>query len=499
VSAVSDPVRVRFAPSPTGSTHLGNLRTALFDWLLARRTGGRFILRIEDTDQGRFTPGAVEQLQDDMRWLGLDWDEGPDVGGPYGPYIQSQRLDLYHKATERLLAEGRAYYCDCSPERLERVRQEQLARGENPHYDNFCRSRNVPPGENTVVRLHLPDEGLVTFHDAVYGEVSFDNTTLEDLILLKSDGFPTYHLANVVDDHAMAISLVLRGNEWLSSVPWHIHLYAAFGWEPPEYAHLPLIVDIEGRKLKKRLDEIDGVTNTYLEYARMFRVHTLRQKGYLPDAVLNYLAFLGWNPGTTEEIFTPDEIIARFSLDRVSASPSAFDVDRLDWFNRQHLARLTSAERVNLVLPYLRRAYPDDNRFSDSAWVALLVETASDGLTTLQDIVPSTQFIFEAPTNFTGEAKEVLESPSAAPVLVEFLAALPAQNRISLNDAKVLLNKLSQHFKREYGWSGRQVYFPLRSALMGEVHGPPVANIVALLGVDACRCRVQQVTKNLGG
>lgn len=488
------PIRVWFAPSPTGTTHLGNLRTALFNWLLARRFGGQFVLRIEDTDQGRHRSGATEQLQDDMRWLGMDWDEGPDIGGPYGPYIQSQRLDLYHDAINRLLAAGQAYYCDCSLERLEHIRQEQLARGEKQRYDNYCRERTVPPGENTVVRLRVPEEGTVTFHDAVYGNVTFDNNTLGDLILLKSDGFPTYHLANVIDDHEMFISLVLRGNEWLSSVPWHIHLYHAFGWHPPEYAHLPLIVDLQGRKLKKRPEEIDGVTTTYLDYARMFRVHTLREKGYLPNALLNYLAFMGWNPGTTEEVFTPREIIARFSLDRIGPSPSAFDVNRLNWFNRQHLARLTLGELVDHVLSYLRAAYPEDERLNRRDWVSLLVETVRDGLTTLQDIVPFTQFAFTPPTAFVGETKAALEAPSAALVLNEFFTALPTHDQISLDDALALLKNLNQHFKQQHGWSGKQVYVPLRAALIGEVHGPPVANVIALLGISECRSRVQQVT-----
>ena len=487
---VSSP-RLRFAPSPTGITHLGNLRTALFNWLYARQQGGQFILRIEDTDQERRVPGAVERLMDDMRWLGLDWDEGPDVGGPVGPYVQSERLAHYREGAARLLESGAAYYCDCTPQRLARLREEQLARGEMPRYDRHCRARGLGPGPGRVIRFKTPLEGRTTVTDLVRGESTFDNRQLSDPVIMKSDGFPTYHLANVIDDHLMGITHVLRGDEWLSSLPLHVLLYAAFGWQPPIFVHLPLIVDMHGRKLKKRPEELPDVTAEYLAYARLFRVETLRERGYLPEAVLNYLALLGWNPGTEQELFTPQELIAAFRLERISPAPAKFDADRLNWFNRQHLARLDEAALLARGRPFLQAAY-DDPRLEDDGWTAALIAAVREEITTLGDLPAATAWAFHDPVQLDDEAWQALRSDPAAPVLAAFREALPEAGRLTLEEANDLLRGLMRRFRKAHGWSGRQVLFPLRAALTGTVHGPHMAAIVALLDAETMRRRLDR-------
>ena len=302
------PVRVRFAPSPTGLVHAGSIHTAMFDYLYARHTGGQFILRIEDTDVERKVEGAVENMMEALKWLGLDWDEGPDVGGPYGPYYQSQRLHLYKEAAEKFVAQGNAYYCYCSPERLEAMRKEQEARKQPPGYDRLCRSMTAAEraareaaGIKPVIRFKVPLEGQTEFHDLIYGDVVFENKTIDDFVILKSDGYPTYHLANVVDDHAMKISHVIRGEEWISSTPRHLLMYQAFGYTPPQYVHMPVIVGADRAKLSKRRGAI-----SILEY---------RDMGYLPEAMFNFLVLIGWSLDDKTEIMTRQQMVENFSLE----------------------------------------------------------------------------------------------------------------------------------------------------------------------------------------
>src|SRR5918993_441439 len=330
------PVRVRFAPSPTGLLHIGGARTALFNWLLvhgqARREGrdGAFLLRIEDTDRNRYVEGAEEGIVGILRWFGLEWDEGPDVGGPVGPYRQSERTDLYREHAARLLESGHAYRCFCTPERLQRVREEQSARKEAPGYDRFCRDlaveqvkANLAAGLPCSIRFRMPLAGETRVVDLLRGEIVFQNANLEDLILLKSDGYPTYHLANVVDDHLMAISHILRGEEWIPTAPIHVRLYDAFGWDAPQFAHMPLILAPGGGKLSKRHG------STAMEE---FRAH-----GYLPEALMNYLTLLGWSLDGTTEMFSRDDLLETFTLQRVNPSPGTFDYNKLRWFNQQYI------------------------------------------------------------------------------------------------------------------------------------------------------------------
>jgi glutamyl-tRNA synthetase len=323
-------VRVRYAPSPTGAPHIGGFRTALFDWLLARQQGGKFILRIEDTDRSRYVPGSVEGQMESLRWLGLDWDEGPDVGGPHAPYTQSERLDLYHSAARKLIESGGAYECYCSPERLDALRTRQREQSQPTGYDGRCRTdagraeaKREAGDAAPVVRFRMPDAGETVVHDIVRGEVSFQNAKLEDFVILKSDGFPTYHLAHVVDDHDMEITHVIRGEEWLPSAPRHKLINLALGYEVPLYAHVSLILGTDRSKLSKRHG-----AQSVLEY---------RDMGYLPEAVFNFLGLLGWSLDDKTEIISREEFVANFSLGRLLKSPAIFDIEKLNWMNGVYL------------------------------------------------------------------------------------------------------------------------------------------------------------------
>jgi glutamyl-tRNA synthetase len=442
---MTEPAVVRFAPSPTGPPHLGSLRTALFNWLLARATGGRFILRIDDTDRARYSSTAESDMVEALHWLGLSWDEGPDIGGPHAPYRQSERLNSYHAAAEALVSGGFAYH------------------------------RADEPG---VVRLRTPREGSLIWHDLVRGEIAVRYARIpSDPVLVKTDGYPTYHLATVVDDQQMGITHVLRGEEWIPSTPIHLLIWAGLGGTPPQYAHLPLVTDRQGQKLKKR-------DPRYL-------VMPYRQAGFLPQAVMNHLALLGWNPGAEQDIFTPDELVAQFSLARLSGSASAFDEDRLRWFNRQHIARLSPEQLAHLTAPLIRDAYPAAAG-RDDAWLARLVALVHDELATLNDVIPAVQFAFETEA-LTGIAREALASEQAVPVLTALRAALLAADKLDSGTSGGLFRELREQLKSAHGWSGRAVMFPARAALTGTVEGPHLSDVAALLGREECLRRIDRV------
>ena len=336
--------RTRFAPSPTGALHAGSVRTALFNWLAARATGGSFLLRVEDTDQGRYHPGSELQILESLRWLGLDWDEGPEVGGPHDPYVQSLRTDLYRLEADRLVEIGAAYWCTCTPARLEQMRAGQRAAGRPTRYDRRCLERReevaaeIEAGAPAVLRQLIP-RGRTEWEDLIRGPIAFDNAEIDDQVLLKGDGYPTYHLANVVDDHAMEVSHVIRAEEWIPSTPKHLCLYRALGWEPPRFAHVPVVLGEDGQKLSKRRGARD-----ILQY---------RELGYLPSALVNAMALLGWSSGTEEEVFAVEELVARFSLDRVHPAPAVLDGRRLDALNGLHIRRLAPAELAEELEPWL--------------------------------------------------------------------------------------------------------------------------------------------------
>lgn len=328
-------IRTRFAPSPTGELHLGGLRTALYAWLYARHHGGAFTIRIEDTDRARFVDGSASRILATLRQLGVTWDEGPDIGGPHGPYVQSERLEQYRSAAATLIEQGSAYRCDCSAERLQQLRDAQTAAQQPTKYDGHCRSRtDVSTQKSHVVRFRTPEEGSITVADIIHGDVTVVLSTLDDFILVKSDGYPTYHLAHVIDDHAMMTSHVIRGDEWLPSLPKHVLLFRAFGWEPPAYAHLPLLLNAQHKKLSKR----DGDTDvaSFLRWC-------------LPDALINFIALLGWNPSGERDVYTRAELIASFDCSAVNSSPAVVDFKKLEWMNGEYIRHLAPAELLSAV------------------------------------------------------------------------------------------------------------------------------------------------------
>ncbi|GAH92173.1 unnamed protein product, partial [marine sediment metagenome] len=377
---MNNSVRVRFAPSPTGYPHVGNMRSALFAWLLARHSGGSFIVRIEDTDVARKVEGAVEAILDSLRWLGLDWDEGP--------YFQSQRLELYREAARCLVTQGDAYHCYCSPQRLAEMRAEQVRRKQPPGYDRRCRyltqeerDKKEAEGITPVVRFKTPLEGQTRFSDLIWGEVVFENSTIDDFVLLKSDGYPTYHLANVVDDHQMEITHVLRAEEWLSSTPRHMLLYQALGLEPPQFAHLPMLLGADRAKLSKRHGAV-----SVAEY---------REQGYLPEAMVNFLALLGWSLDDKTEILSRQELIDNFSLERVSRTPAIFNRDKFNWMNGVYIRSLTADEFYEAVEPYLMMdKAAGEAVISDEKYVRNILPLIQERAKTLVEVAELTQFFF---------------------------------------------------------------------------------------------------------
>lgn len=347
-------VRTRFAPSPTGYMHIGNLRTALYEYLVAKSMGGKFILRIEDTDQERLVEGATDVIYNTLKLCGMHHDEGPDIGGPYAPYVQSERKDTYKPFAEELVEKGHAYYCFCTKERLDQLRTECEAKNETFMYDRHCLSlskaeieEKLKSGVPYVIRQKMPREGVTSFEDAVYGTITIQNNMLEDQILLKSDGLPTYNFANVIDDHLMDITHVVRGSEYLSSTPKYNLLYQAFGWDIPVYIHLPLIIKPDGSKISKRKGDAG--------------FEDLLKMGYLPEAIINYIALLGWSPDSNQEMFTLEELEKAFDITSISKSPAAFDIDKLKWFNAQYIRNMGPEEFHDLALPYLSEAVTNRN------------------------------------------------------------------------------------------------------------------------------------------
>ncbi len=479
-------VRVRFAPSPTGYLHIGGARTALYNWLFARHLGGKFILRIEDTDRNRYVPDALADIMASLRWLGLDWDEGPEVGGACGPYFQSERLPHYQKYAEQLRAAGQAYPCFCSAARLAELRQEQEAAGSPSGYDRHCLQltaaeikEKLAAGEQFVVRFKIPREGRTVVKDLLRGELEFDNATLDDFVLLKSDGFPTYHLANVVDDHLMRISHVLRGDEWIPSTPRHVLLYQALGFEPPCFAHLPIFLAPGGGKLSKR----HGATS----------VREYREKGYLPEGLFNFLLLLGWNPGTDQEEFTLKEAAASFSIERVNAAPVALSFEKLDWFNGIHIRSLEPKELAQRVLPYLQQAGLIKSPCSQEelAYLERLIPLVQERLKVLPDILEWTSYFWQ---DQIGKPEKKLLIPKKMD---------ESQTKTALTGAWEALNKLDdfgeanieaalREAAAKLGIKDGQVFMPLRVAVTGRTAAPGIFATLSVLGKERVLQRIKQ-------
>jgi glutamyl-tRNA synthetase len=485
-------VRVRFPPSPTGEPHVGNLRTALFNWLFARHHGGTFILRIEDTDRERLVPGAVEAIMDALLWLGLDWDEGPDPSdpardvGPYGPYVQSRRLDLYQREARRLVEAGRAYYCYCSPERLEQVRREQMARREPPRYDRRCRDLSEgerremeAQGITPVVRFRTPLAGETSFRDLIRGEITVRNDTLDDFVLLKSDGYPVYHLASVVDDHHMRITHVLRGEEWIPSTPRHVLLYDAFGWEPPLFAHLPMILGPDRAKLSKRHGDMS--------------VRELRERGYLPEALFNFLGLLGWSLDDHTEVIDRETFVRHFDLDRVSPSPAIFNLEKLDWMNGVYIRSLPADELARRLLPYFQRRFGQ----IDEGLLVRAVPLLQERIRTLVEATEMAAFLFV----------ERVE-PSIADLLGKRFAGAPQEAARALTAALERLQGVSEWtaealegvlrpLATDLGLKTGDLFMLLRVATTGRTVSPPLFQSMELLGRERTLARLEEALARL--
>lgn len=500
--SVAAPVRVRFAPSPTGSLHIGGGRTALFTWLVANgqaaRDGrpGQFLLRIEDTDRNRLVPGATEGILDVLAWFGLTWDEGPDIGGPHRPYIQSERQAIYREQAETLVASGHAYRCFCTPERLEQVRAEQRSRKQPPGYDRHCRNlapevvqANLEMGIPRVIRFAMPRTGETRFTDLLRGEIVYQNENLEDLVLLKSDGFPTYHLAHAVDDHLMEITHVTRGPEWIPSTPLHVNLYAAFGWELPVLVHMPLILAPGGGKLSKR----HGATG----------MEEFRTQGYLPEAIMNYVALLGWSLDGTTEIFSRRDLLDSFDLARVSSSPATFDYQKLRWFNQYYINHILDLDDLTgRLVPFLAEAGLVDRAAADPAHpdyqrlrpaVALLkdrLETLADGPDLLsyflQDELPPYEAELLLPKK--------VDPATVRPALVAVERAL---DEVDLDD-EAATEACFRALADELGMKAGQLFMPIRVAVTGRTQSPGLFETLRVLGMDRVRRRLRRAILLLG-
>ena len=462
-------VRVRFAPSPTGFLHIGGLRTALYNYLFARKEKGTFILRIEDTDQSRIVPGAIENLIVSLHNLGLDFDEGPGKEGSFGPYIQSQRLNLYQKQAQILLEKGFAYPCFCSSETLTNMRKEQQEKGEFVKYDRRCLAlskaeieRKIAAGEKYVIRLKIPDNRKFSFFDLIRGEVEMDSSQSDDQVLLKSDGFPTYHLASVVDDHFMQISHIIRGEEWLSSTPKHIYLYECLGWKAPKWVHLPLILNPDRTKLSKRMNDVS--VDNYLA------------KGYLREAIVNFVALLGWHPADDRELFTLEELCDVFSLKRVNKANAIFDLAKLDWMNGHYLRSLPLEEIALRCKPlFLENGYD----ISDPEKYHLSIAVARERCSLLNEIVDYCKMFYQ-PDTLTEEEEKILATPEAQKVLAWFVQKLPTITNWETEEIQNIINAGITAL----GIKGKAFYIPLRLALIGKMHGPELPSTFAIIGLE---------------
>ncbi len=463
------PVRVRFAPSPTGYLHIGGLRTALYDFLFARSMNGKCILRIEDTDQSREVAGAAQNLIDILHQLGIDFDESPAVGGEYAPYTQSQRLPLYHEHAQKLIDSGHAYHCFCSAETLTAMREEQQAKGLFVKYDRRCLnlskdevSSRLARGERHVIRLKMPDNRTFAFDDLVRDRVEMDSSQSDDQVLIKSDGFPTYHLAAVVDDHYMQISHVIRGEEWLSSTPKHIWLYECFGWDAPNWVHLPLILSTDRSKLSKRMNDVS--------------VESYLSKGYLKEALLNFVALLGWHTADDRELYTLEEMCKLFSVERVNKAGAIFDLTKLDWMNGQYLRSLPLELIAERAKPYYLSAGLDT---TDNVKFIKSVEIARERCTLLPEIAEyAKMFYIESP--LTDEDKLLLRNDDSQKVLEWFTKELREIDNIAADN----IQELVKRFTTETGIKGKNLYTPLRLALIYQAHGPDLPSTLAILGVE---------------
>lgn len=470
------PVRVRFAPSPTGPFHIGGARSALFNWLIARQTGGKLILRIEDTDLERSTRESEENIKDALRWLGLDWDEGIDAGGEYGPYRQTERLAIYQKYTEQLLAQGKAYHCFCSEEELEAERQVLMEKGEMPRYLGRCRNLSAAEkdalcaeGRKPVVRFRVPEGESIMFNDLVRGQVVFESDGIGDYVIVKSDGIPVYNYAVVIDDASMHISHVVRGEEHLSNTPRQLLLYNALKFTPPEFAHISLILGKDRTKMSKR----HGAT----------AIEQYKNKGYLPAGLINFLVLLGWSPAGEQEFFTLDELVQQFSMDRVAKNPAVFDVDKLNWINGHYVKQLPVSELTEIALPHLIHAgYISEQEAKEKRnWIEQVVGAVREYISYAADIVEHVDVFFnDAPELEDEGAKEILQAQEIPLVMNAFKEKIRAAIELDVPSVQTILKGITKELKL----GGKKVYMPIRIALTGKAHGPELDSLIAIIGKE---------------
>ena len=472
-------VRTRFAPSPTGYMHIGNLRTALYSYLLAKKNNGKFILRIEDTDQERYVEGAIDVIFRSLKLAGLRYDEGPDIGGCYGPYIQSQRKAIYMEHAKILIDKESAYYCFCNKERLSKLKEEQEALGTTFNYDRYCRNlskdeitEKLKEGQSFVIRQKMPLTGTTTFNDAVYGMITVSNEELDDQILIKSDGFPTYNFANVVDDHLMKITHVVRGNEYLSSTPKYNLLYESFGWDIPVYVHLPLILRPTGQKLSKRAGDPS--------------FEDLISNGYLPEAVVNYVALLGWSPGTTQEIFTLEELEQCFTIEGISKAPAVFDIKKLNWMNGEYIRKMPLEEFNRLAIPYYKKVISKEN--IDFMKISKLLQVRTEVLSTIPESIDFIERLpeYDASLYINKKMKTDIDmSLSSLKAALPILENLQNWDETGLHDSLIKL-------ANEMGIKSGQMFWPIRVAITGkEVTPGGAVEIASILGKDETIKRIK--------
>jgi len=486
--------RLRFAPSPTGLMHIGGFRTMLFSWLYARHTGGTFILRIEDTDVARTVEGAVDFLLHGMRWMDLDYDEGPIVGGQYGPYYQTQRKAIYQQYAHQLIESGHAYRCYCTAERLEQLRKAQAAQKLPPRYDRHCRylteeqrAANEAAGLKYVVRIAMPLEGETVVHDEIHGDIAFKNSDIDDAVILKSDGFALYHLASIVDDHLMGITHVLRGDEWISSAPRHIQIYKALGWELPLFYHVPTVLGKDKKKLSKRHN-----APSWIE---------LKEKGFLPEAVFNFLALIGWSYDDKTELFTREELIRVFTLDRIGAAGGIYDPDKLLWMNGVYIRQMPLEELVERTLPYMERpeiagGLPDSvKRPLDKAYTSRVLHLEHERLKTLGEAAEVVSFFFVDELHYD-TAMLVQKGMDIDRTLVGLMRARDLLN--SLEEWKhEVMEPPMRELAAELGMKPGQLFGAIRVAISGRTATPPLFETMEALGRERSMARIEKAIERL--
>jgi nondiscriminating glutamyl-tRNA synthetase len=483
---MSSEVRVRYAPSPTGHLHIGNARTALFNYLFARNQNGKFIIRIEDTDQKRNIEGGEESQLRYLKWLGIEWDESIDVGGEYGPYRQSERTEIYQKYTEELLEKGLAYHCYCTSEELEKEREEQQANSQMPRYSGKCRNLTAEQraeleaeGREPSIRFRVPSNTEIKWNDIVKDEVSFESEGIGDFVIVKKDGTPTYNYAVAIDDYLMKMTHVLRGDDHISNTPKQILVYEALGWTPPVFGHMTLIVNENRRKLSKRDESIIQFIEQYKEL------------GYLPEALFNFITMLGWSPVGEEEIFSKEQFIEIFDPARLSKSPALFDTSKLRWMNNQYMKQLDLDEVVALSVPHLVKAGKvEETRDAETEqWVRDLVSLYQEQMSFGAEIVELTEMFFKKEIDYSEEAKAVLAEEQVPEVLKAFAEEISSLEEFSADEIKAATKAV----QKATGQKGKKLFMPIRVATTGETHGPELPKAISLLGKETVLARLESI------